>query len=192
MVSSRDVQGRYKGGVLLVKDSLRFRSERVALFSHTTSIAPTMATSGKGKEAKQRKEELDSIARISLDIRKAVIATLPAPPEQFLTLNAPGKVLNFKVRGITSVRRRFSLLQPHSRTLPMGGTRMATLKMLYHLSAFSSMRPSFATTCPPSAVSSSVQLADLFPAVTARRLASSARLVGVSLGSCVPFLIPRA
>jgi len=64
-----------------------------------------MAPSGKTKEEQQRKEELDSIARISLDIRRAVIAALPAPPEQFLTLNAPGKVLNFKVRGITSVRR---------------------------------------------------------------------------------------
>ena len=62
-----------------------------------------MPVSGREKEEEQRKEELDRIARISLDIRRAVIASLPAPPEQFLTLNVPGKVLNFKVREIVSL-----------------------------------------------------------------------------------------
>ncbi|KAF9643338.1 hypothetical protein BDM02DRAFT_3191811 [Thelephora ganbajun] len=55
-----------------------------------------MPTAGKEKLEQQRKEELETIARISLDIRRAVIASLPTPPEQFLTLNVPGKVVNFK------------------------------------------------------------------------------------------------
>ncbi|KAF9642626.1 hypothetical protein BDM02DRAFT_3124358 [Thelephora ganbajun] len=55
-----------------------------------------MATTGKEKLDQQRKEQLETVARISLDIRRAVIASLPTPPEQFLSLNVPGKVLNFK------------------------------------------------------------------------------------------------
>ncbi|KAF9642588.1 hypothetical protein BDM02DRAFT_3235284 [Thelephora ganbajun] len=55
-----------------------------------------MPITGKEKLDEQRKEQLDTVARISLDIRRAVIASLPTPPEQFLTLNVPGKVLNFK------------------------------------------------------------------------------------------------
>ena len=80
--------------------------KRVAFCFYITSIAHTMPTSGKEKEDEQRKEELDRIARISLDIRRAVIASLPAPPEQFLTLNVPGMVLNFKVRRTVTVRQR--------------------------------------------------------------------------------------
>jgi len=56
-----------------------------------------MPISGKDQLDKERKEELETIARISLDVRRAVIASLPSPPEQFLSLNVPGKVINFKV-----------------------------------------------------------------------------------------------
>ncbi|KAF9647947.1 hypothetical protein BDM02DRAFT_3187569 [Thelephora ganbajun] len=55
-----------------------------------------MPTSIRDKFDEQRREELEGIARVSLDIRRAVTAALPTPPEQFLTLNVPGKVLNFK------------------------------------------------------------------------------------------------
>jgi len=151
-----------------------------------------MPTTGKDKIDQQRKEELDGIARISLDIRRAVVAALPAPPEQFLTLNVPGKVLNFKVRGVINVRQWFSPSQPCPRTIPTGGTTRAMPKLSYLLSAFSSMRPSFVTTCPPSAVSNLVRLVDPLPRATARRSASSVHLVCVSLGGCVPCLMIRA
>jgi len=156
--------------------------KQVALFSHTRHpIAQAMPVSGKEKEEQQRKEELEGIARISLDIRRAVIAALPAPPEQFLTLNVPGKVLNFMVRTVASTRQRSSPSRPSSRTIPTAGTRTAPPSTSYPLSAFSSTRPSFAMTCQPSAVYSSVRPVEPSPEVTARRSASSARPVGVSL-----------
>ncbi|KAF9646801.1 hypothetical protein BDM02DRAFT_2887822 [Thelephora ganbajun] len=55
-----------------------------------------MAPSAQDKIQQQSKEELDRVARVSLDIRRAVTAALPAPPEQFFTMMVPGKVLNFE------------------------------------------------------------------------------------------------
>ncbi|KAH7335678.1 hypothetical protein B0J17DRAFT_629921 [Rhizoctonia solani] len=43
----------------------------------------------------QEKSNIDRIAEISTNIRKAVLAALPTPPEQFMTLMVPGKVVNF-------------------------------------------------------------------------------------------------
>lgn len=37
-------------------------------------------------------------AKISSQIREAIRAALPAPPEQFFTVMVPGKVVNFNVR----------------------------------------------------------------------------------------------
>ena len=65
-----------------------------------------MAPSAQDKIQQQSKEELDRIARVSLDIRRAVIAALPAPPEQFFTMMVPGKVLNFEVRRRELFHRR--------------------------------------------------------------------------------------
>jgi len=55
-----------------------------------------MAPAAADKYKEQGKEELDRIARVSLDIRRAVTAALPAPPEQFFTMMVPGKVLNLE------------------------------------------------------------------------------------------------
>ncbi|KAF9644807.1 hypothetical protein BDM02DRAFT_842383 [Thelephora ganbajun] len=55
-----------------------------------------MTTTGKEKIKQQTSEELNRIAQISMDIRKAVRAALPAPPEQFFTMMVPGKVLNLE------------------------------------------------------------------------------------------------
>jgi len=48
----------------------------------------------------QQDEQVARIARISLNIREAVRAALPAPPEQFFTLMIPGKVVDFDVSGL--------------------------------------------------------------------------------------------
>jgi hypothetical protein len=54
-----------------------------------------MATADKNKA--QQAEQVARIAQISQNIRQAVRAALPAPPEQFFTLMIPGKVVNFGV-----------------------------------------------------------------------------------------------
>jgi len=64
-----------------------------------------MAPLATDKIQEQGKEQLDRIARVSLDIRRAVIAALPAPPEQFFTMMVPGKVLNLEVWHGKHVRR---------------------------------------------------------------------------------------
>jgi hypothetical protein len=50
-----------------------------------------------GKQQQQEGAGLARIADISSKIRQAIRKALPAPPEQFLTVMVPGKVLNFKV-----------------------------------------------------------------------------------------------
>jgi hypothetical protein len=51
--------------------------------------------SGSAKLEQQYKDEVKRIAQISWQIRQAVRAALPAPPEQFFTVMVPGKILNF-------------------------------------------------------------------------------------------------
>lgn len=119
-----DVGDRYKGKVVLTKIFLCFHSNGSSS-AFPTSIAHTMPIAGREKEAEQCKGELNRIARISPGIRRAVIAALPVPSEQFLTLNVPRKVLNCKVREIVGVRQRHSPSQSTSRTLSTAGTRTA-------------------------------------------------------------------
>lgn len=52
----------------------------------------------KKKQDKMEKEHLERIATISLRMREAIRAALPAPAEQFFHVMVPGKVLNFDVR----------------------------------------------------------------------------------------------
>ena len=56
-----------------------------------------MPISGADKVMQQGQQQLQRIAEISMNIRKAVRSALPAPPEQFFTMMVPGKVLNFNV-----------------------------------------------------------------------------------------------
>lgn len=75
-----------------------------------------MPISGADKVKEQSRDQLARIAQISMDIRKAVRAALPAPAEQFFTMmvrsfsgknryicfnhfisQVPGKVVNFDV-----------------------------------------------------------------------------------------------
>ena len=63
--------------------------------------APTPASAPDAPVEKQTQQEgagLARIADISSKIRQAIRKALPTPPEQFLTVMVPGKVLNFKVR----------------------------------------------------------------------------------------------
>lgn len=54
-----------------------------------------MSAADKNKD--QQQEQVARIAQISQNIRQAVRAALPAPPEQFFTLMIPGKVIDFGV-----------------------------------------------------------------------------------------------
>ncbi|KAF9649295.1 hypothetical protein BDM02DRAFT_3186460 [Thelephora ganbajun] len=47
------------------------------------------------KIKQQSTEELDRIAKVSMNIRQAIRKMIPAGPEQFFTLMVPGKVINF-------------------------------------------------------------------------------------------------
>ena len=47
-------------------------------------------------------EMVTRTAQVSVQIRKAMRAAIPAPPEQFLTLMIPGKVVDFKVSALGS------------------------------------------------------------------------------------------
>lgn len=47
------------------------------------------------KNKAQEVEQVARIAQISQNIRQAVRAALPAPPEQYFTLMIPGKVVDF-------------------------------------------------------------------------------------------------
>ena len=53
--------------------------------------------SGPDMNKAQQEEQVARIARLSHTIRQAVRAAIPAPPEQFLTLMIPGKVIDFEV-----------------------------------------------------------------------------------------------
>ena len=59
-----------------------------------------MVVSGQDKIKQQSKEELARIAQVSMNVRQAVRAALPTPPEQFFTMMVPGKVLNLDVSPI--------------------------------------------------------------------------------------------
>lgn len=50
------------------------------------------------KQKAQEAEQVARVAQISQNIRQALRAALPAPPEQFFTLMIPGKVLDLDVR----------------------------------------------------------------------------------------------
>lgn len=54
----------------------------------------------------KNKDHMDEMvtrtAQVSVQIRKAMRAAIPAPPEQFLTLMIPGKVVDFKVSTLGS------------------------------------------------------------------------------------------
>ena len=52
-----------------------------------------MSAADKNKD--QQDDSVVRIAQISQVIRQAVRAAFPAPPEQFLTLMVPGKVVDF-------------------------------------------------------------------------------------------------
>ena len=56
-----------------------------------------MTVTGEDKVFQQGKDQLARIAEISLKIRQAVRSAIPAPPEQFFTMQVPGTVLNFNV-----------------------------------------------------------------------------------------------
>jgi hypothetical protein len=45
----------------------------------------------------QTNDLVGRVAQVSMQIRQAVRAAIPAPPEQYLTLMIPGKVLDFDV-----------------------------------------------------------------------------------------------
>jgi len=49
------------------------------------------------KSQVQQADQLARTAQISQNVRHAVRAALPAPPEQFFTLMTPGKVIDFEV-----------------------------------------------------------------------------------------------
>ncbi|KAI5118419.1 hypothetical protein M0805_005503 [Coniferiporia weirii] len=55
-----------------------------------------MAEKAQKKLEQQESVSEDRIAEISNRIRQAIRAALPAPPEQFLTIMVPGKVVNFE------------------------------------------------------------------------------------------------
>lgn len=44
----------------------------------------------------QTPDEVQRIAKISWEIRNAIRNALPAPPEQFLTVMVPGRVINLE------------------------------------------------------------------------------------------------
>lgn len=46
-----------------------------------------------------QEEQLKRTKDISRNIRQAIRDSLPGPPDQFLTLMIPGKVVNFEVSG---------------------------------------------------------------------------------------------
>jgi hypothetical protein len=50
--------------------------------------------SGADQVKRQSVDEVQRIAQISWQVRQALRASLPAPPEQFFTVMVPGKVLN--------------------------------------------------------------------------------------------------
>lgn len=52
------------------------------------------------KQQAQEAAAIDRIGQISSRIREAVRQALPAPPDQFLTVMVPGKVLNFAVSNL--------------------------------------------------------------------------------------------
>jgi len=77
------------------------------------------------KNLARQDEHVARMAQISLNIRKAVGNALPAQPEQFLTLAAPGKVVNFEVsRPRKSMMFPSQLISP-SRNSPGVSTTMA-------------------------------------------------------------------
>ena len=59
------------------------------------------------KNLARQDEQVARIAQISLNIRRAVRAALPAPPDQFFTLAVPGKVVDCEVS-----RLRNSMMPP--------------------------------------------------------------------------------
>ncbi len=61
--------------------------------SGTGAVAPHAPE----KEAAIETVELSRIADISNKIRQGLRSAIPAPPEQFLTVMVPGKVVNFNV-----------------------------------------------------------------------------------------------
>ena len=56
-----------------------------------------MPVSGGDKIKQQTADELSRTGQISMNIRQAIRAALPAPAEQFFTMMVPGKVLNLDV-----------------------------------------------------------------------------------------------
>lgn len=113
---SNDTMAKYKGRVVLTEGSLRFRSNKCLLLLHYLHHSHHAYHRKRGGRITV---QIDSIAKISRE---------PSPPfsrspEQFLTLNVPGKVLTSKVRGIVSVRYRHSPSQSAPRTLATAGTR---------------------------------------------------------------------
>jgi len=57
--------------------------------------APGDKPAGTGTTVNQVANAVDQMAAISVQIRKAISAALPGPPDQNLTIMVPGKVVNF-------------------------------------------------------------------------------------------------